>query len=583
MPEIGQNEAFNRATSLAKLGRMDEACDALEALIRQATTFVPARLLMASIRTTQGRLDSAERHVRAALATVPEHVQARQMLMSILTKTGRLVDAQHLGEKLLQEPGVPAHILFTIGSDLNQCHAFESALAAFRRVLEMRPHHRPVVTQCASVLQRLGRTDESLQLLYDELQRDPADIPFRSLVASRFERANRLEEARQILMEAPSDVDNPALLVVRGGVALREGQTAEARQLLERALTSGDGLPLYLHPLTDSERLTAGQLVSQACERMGDYQEAFRWTAATKPSIADLSGDERAKFQRLDEFMAECQSRVTREMVARWTDPPPDVRRAPIFMIGFPRSGTTLLEQILAAHPDIVTTDETPAMHKVMEVLSLRAGGLHQALTFANRLKKSDLLSMRDVYWREIDQHFRDDSAATRLVLDKHPLNGPHLLMVRRLFPGAKVLFAVRDPRDVCLSCFANLSETPLAINYFHSLESTASYYNSVVGLGLHFKETLGLPWMEVTYEQVIADTRGMAQKVIDFAGVPWTDEVMQYAEKASRKFIRTPSYQAVTKTTNRSAEGRWRHYAQHFDKANRILRPYIERFGYAE
>jgi len=145
-----------------------------------------------------------------------------------------------------------------------------------------------------------------------------------------------------------------------------------------------------------------------------------------------------------------------------------------------------------------------------------------------------------------------------------------------------RILFAVRDPRDVVVSCFTQqLPLNPVSVHYF-TLEATAKKYATTMKAWFKIREMLRNPWMEVRYEDVVGNLEGQARKVLDFLGMPWDEQVLEYHRRAQSKHIHSPTYEAVTKPVYSSSIGRWRNYATQLEPYMGILQPYVEAFGYA-
>ena len=151
------------------------------------------------------------------------------------------------------------------------------------------------------------------------------------------------------------------------------------------------------------------------------------------------------------------------------------------------------------------------------------------------------------------------------------------------LFPGARVLVALRDPRDTCLSCFMQRFQFSDAMVNFFELERTAKTYAAVMELWLQYRDTLSLTWHEYRYEDLVEDFGGTLREVLDFIGLPWHEDVMAYGERAEDQVITTPSYRQVTREIDTRAAGRWRRYQKELAPILPVLQPLVRAFGYPE
>jgi hypothetical protein len=167
------------------------------------------------------------------------------------------------------------------------------------------------------------------------------------------------------------------------------------------------------------------------------------------------------------------------------------------------------------------------------------------------------------------------------LLIDKNPELTMLLPLVARVFPEMKVLFALRDPRDVVISCFSQqLPLNAVSVHYL-TLEGTARKYAKTMQAWLKLREILVNLWIEVRYEDLVADLEGQARRVLDFLGLPWDERVLEYHRRAQQKHVHSPTYEAVTKPVYSSSIGRWRNYARQLEPYQEILQPFVEAFGY--
>jgi hypothetical protein len=246
-----------------------------------------------------------------------------------------------------------------------------------------------------------------------------------------------------------------------------------------------------------------------------------------------------------------------------------------VFFVGFPRSGTTLLEQILASHPNIVTLDEREVLVDSTKSLFVS----DQAFDRLSKLDVAEAASFREAYWRRTREYCPD--LAGKVFIDKLPLNSVRLPLIAKLFPSARVLFALRDPRDVVLSCFRRRFGMNHAMYQFVTLEGAAAYYDAVMKLVDQYSAKLPLNIHYLRYENVVEDLRGQVEAVCQFIDVAWDDSMLSFAETARGREIRTPSARQVRRGLYREGVGQWRPYAAHLAPVMPLLAPWVEKFGY--
>ena len=223
----------------------------------------------------------------------------------------------------------------------------------------------------------------------------------------------------------------------------------------------------------------------------------------------------------------------------------------------------------------------------VLDRLSAQLGGPEDGrLARLRGLSVGDLQAMRARYWELAGQHCDLGSAESQIqvrLVDKLPLNILNLWLIYGLFPEAKVVLALRDPRDVCLSCFTNLFRLGEGLAGFPTLESAAELYAAVMALWLQSRERLPLETYQLHYEALIENLEGEARRLIDFLGLSWEDNVLNYRRQARARYIITPSYHQVVQPLYKTSRARWRHYPEAMASVQHHLAPFIEAFGYSD
>jgi Flp pilus assembly protein TadD len=473
-----------------------------------------------------------------------------------------------------------AAALFMSGQLAEQRGALDQALNLIRRSAELEPGRIPVRTYLIRLLLKDGRYEEALSTARQILELDSALAGAHVSAAHALERMHRVDEARDSLVAAlalePQNGNAAVLLAI---LERREGQLDEARARLEAVLQcSNDDDVLY----------RALKELSLVLDKQGKHDEAFDGLARAgdirmRSSVAQqMDQDLRSRLIACyrEGFDAACLASD------RSSEGLGDTRRL-AFLVGFPRSGTTMTGQILAAHPQIVTADEKPMLHVALRRIAQR----HNASEFdlpqlLPQLGAGEINELRDVYWN-VAEHEMEASLEGKLLLDKLPINIMNLGIINIIFPDARIIVALRDPRDVCLSCFMQrFSLNDLTIN-FQTWDRIAHFYAQVMDLWLHYRDVMTLSYLEVRYEDTVEDLERQARRMLQFLGLEWDDAVLRFHEQAGRgtidRRVSTPSYLAITEKIHGRAAGRWRRFASHYEQVDHDLRRFIQAFGYAD
>jgi hypothetical protein len=248
-----------------------------------------------------------------------------------------------------------------------------------------------------------------------------------------------------------------------------------------------------------------------------------------------------------------------------------------VFLVGFPRSGTTLLEQVLASHPQVEALEERDTLADAMAAYGRRPGEL-AGLADA---PQSEISRLRAAYWSRVAAEGARPKG--KVFVDKHPLHTFRLPVIAKLFPEAKVLFARRDPRDVVLSGFRRRFAMNGPMYQLLTLAGAARFYDAAMQMGERLGHELPLAHHVVRHEALVEDFDATARAVCDFLDLPWTDAVRGFAERIQDRGVATPSGAQLAAGLSAEGIGAWRRFALQLAPVMPILQPWVERFGYPE
>jgi hypothetical protein len=246
-----------------------------------------------------------------------------------------------------------------------------------------------------------------------------------------------------------------------------------------------------------------------------------------------------------------------------------------IFLLGFPRSGTTLLEIVLEGHPDVVSLEESELLIDAVREFMRQPADLDRLMQAGD----ASLEPLRAAYWRRVED--AGTNVAGKMFVDKHPLNTLKLPLIARLFPRAKILFACRDPRDVVLSCFRHRFKMTAPIYELLSLEGAARYYDAVMRLAVTLTGALSLNMFLVRHEDVVTEFAREMKRVCAHLGIEWVPAMGDFALRAQNRTVLTPSTAQLVRGLNTEGLGQWRRYASQLSPVLPILEPWVKRFYY--
>jgi tetratricopeptide (TPR) repeat protein len=523
------------------------------------------------IRKAQGNARAAEALIRRIVALDPNNLGATNELALILLGKGNLADAEHHARNAVRiAPENPqAHNL--LGMIMTEANRPQIGEYHYRRVLELNGQRDPILlANLAWNLKNQGRMPEA-RVLYDEAVAAAPNIRQTLLGFARLEEADRnFDAAAGILdkMDARFPKDQGVRLT-RAVLLGRMRRYDEAVALID-ASADDEGR------LGPNELLEKGRLLDQ----LGRYDDAWTAFAEGKRLGRELSGqsylddEARQQIDRLRNFFTGGRLRLMPRANVR-SDVP-----QPIFILGFPRSGTTLVEQTLSAHPKIAAGDELPLIHEITAIMPrMLASPLGYPEALAELWmgdQREGLDNLRDYYLQKVRQMGVLRDGATRFT-DKMPLNETHLGLIALLFPEAPLIHVLRHPLDIMVSAFSNAFTH--GFYCASDLVSAATHYVRVMDLVQHYRGEMTLRYLPVRYEDMVGDQQGSVRAVLAFIGEPFDKACLTFHK--NRRYARTASYAQVTEPLYERSVYRHRHYLKHLEPVLPILQPVIERLGY--
>lgn len=480
-----------------------------------------------------------------ALEEHPDDAQAMSWLGQTLCSVGRRAQGvEYLrgsGRRLLEKARQSGDIgpVLEIAQQMQQWGDFPGAHDLLGPAAALKGTEFRVFQMLAVALSQLNRTAEALEAGRRAHAIAPANVMMQVLLASLEADAGLDEDARGRL-ERILAVPPPAREAFRAH--------KELARVLDR-LKAYDGVFAHLH--------AAGRL-------SGALPEYAQQNRALLP---DLIRANTAGFDR--------------DLMGRWSDTafPRDLP-PPVFLVGFFRSGTTLAQEVLGAHPQVRVADEADFVWAMQRELHRMVGGGGSTADKLRTLDHMGILHLRTFYWNRVRDRL-GDAVGARTLVDKFTLNTLDVGLINTVFPDAKLVFVLRDPRDVCLSCFMQLMVASPATAHLLSWQGTTSFYATVMAWWQHIKPQLTMDVIEFRYEDAVGQFEATFQRVFEGLGLGWDASVKDFHEHAAKKYIATPSRTQVAKPLYASSVARWRHYEAEFAAVAGTLEPFIEAFGY--
>jgi len=564
----------NLGILLQEAGKLEQSLVCLERVLALTPDAPEAHNNLANTYRRLGRLDLAEQHYRQALALHPNYAEAHSNLAFLLTAQGQYDQAAAEARLAIELSPRLADAYLNLADVEAARHRHGAALQALDALQAFAPHHPAGLVARAKALKQLERTDAALACARQAVALTPRSAEAHHALAEALQALGQTDEALaafELAATLPGAVAEEAL-VGRATLLLESGQKDAAMAAFDRALERFPGSVRALASRADAKTFQPGDPDVAAMEALlaegerrplpdrasahfalGKAYLDMKDAARAFPHLHAANRQKRATFHydsaATDRWMRSIASTFTPELMARLQGMGA-ASELPVFIVGMPRSGTTLVEQILSSHSQVTGAGELSAMRRVVEAHGTLPDMLHT-------LSADDAQRMGHAYLNHIEP-----LAQGRLrLVDKMPGNFLYAGLIPLILPGARIVHCRRDPVDTCLSCYTKQFGGEQQFAY--DLTELGQFYTYYQRLMAHWAEVLPADrFIEVDYESVVDNLDGEARRLIDFLGVPWEDTCLQF--HTNRRVVRTASVNQVRQPIYKTSKGRWQPYAEH-------------------
>jgi Flp pilus assembly protein TadD len=540
------------------------------ALIERSIQLAPERMAYysnyAMALEHAGRLEDA---VEAELPVLAHDMPEDAALATIASRLMQLKSprASHRAQAAIKSNPRNTIALKTLGELLIRDRSYVPAIDYLQQAVAIDQHDAETWNLLGNAYKMANQHDDAVSAYEAAIEIDPACTYFYSNLADLYEIFNEPDNAAAVLQRAIQlSPDDPYILFIAAKCDERNGDYQAALAKLIRVDRS---------KIIDDVVMSVAFLIGRLQDALGQYDDAFLSFSNGNQLLKKRAyGAEVSKGFR--QKIVDLNTMVTPQWAARIK--PTAAAQAPVFLVGFPRSGTTLIERVLDSHSRIQSLDEKPIIAALIEQVATSTSAFVEALPV---MREHQVHALRKIYFETANQYV--DNQPNGVILDKFPLNVVNVPMIYRLFPDAKIIFVLRHPCDACLSCFMQSFEPNAAMDNFYTLADTVRLYCQVMRLWETLERTLPLNVHYIRYEDLVAGFSSRVSEMLAFLDLPFEDGTRDFVMSARGKRISTPSYRQVSQPIYTRATYRWQHYDNYLAPYLRQLQPYIERFGYTD
>lgn len=524
-------------------GHLDQALEAHRHAIALDARLAIAHNNLGNTLRERGDLAAAEAALREACRLKPDYAEAYGNLSRLLEQQSRFAEAEAMCRRALELKPSDIDVRGMLGALMLLRADFEGAEQCYRVVCKANRASVEGLMGLGAAFEGLGRFEEADAAYKRVVSLAPDSPKAHFALGRRFEQRGDLEAAakhfRQALAGDPQLTNAYRILANLPKHGLLEHEKATIVEMLQQA------------NLPDPQRSDLLYALGHSAERQGEWDQAFEWTRA-----ANEIDHRRTNFNEAENLAFVRNTRSTFSADFRSALPTGSMSERPIFIVGMPRSGSTLIEQILSCHPSVAAGGELPDLIEMPKGLGSAIGSERPYPACVLELKPADVDQLAQRYLTRLD---RVSTTAAR-VTDKQLFNFRHLGLIKVLFPRARVVHCRRDPRDVAVSCYFTKFHRP--ISFACDLFELGAYLRHYQQLMAHWRRIFPESMLELQYEDLITDPERHIRQLIEFCGLPWNEACLQF--HTSARAVRTASVHQVRQPIYASSIGRWKRYAKH-------------------
>ena len=522
---------------------------------------------LGNLNFKKGDFDLAKQNYQEALRLNPKNQQAANNLGTVFKELGELKKAEKFYLMAINIDKNFAEPHYNYGVIQKQLNKIEKAEIAYKNALTIRPQYPEALNNLATLYRDFGNTNEAEKLYKSALEIKPNFKQAFFNLCETYEKKNSITELKALLNSSTHSVclNSEDRKYYEALILFREKKFSECKEACSKVdikRLSKKRVSGFLH------------LKAKALENEGQFSEAFITFHEMNQffkSSTEYNEKTKLAYQNKMQFR---RSELHEKKIIRKKCHSDDGQNL-VFMVGFPRSGTTLLDTILRSHKDIQVLEELPMVSKMEAAVPGK-----NTTEKLEKMNKGDIQAAQLAYLKEARKHV--DFKRSKIVVDKLPLNLAEAALISKIFPRSKFLFVLRHPLDAVLSCFMQNFKLNEAMSNMLELDDIVKLYDNVMDIFYLSVERYSLDIHLVKYEELIEDMKKEVSDILKFMDLKWDEQVLHYQKTAlSRNEIRTPSYAQVIQPLYKNATYRWINYSNELEAYKPILEKWITRFGY--
>ena len=562
-----KEQIINHAFKFHLQGNIQKATKYYQYCIKQGFNNYKVFCNYGIILRSFGKLKEAEHSQRKAIRLNPNYAKAHSNLGNVLKDLGNLTEAEYSQRKAIELNPKFTIAYLNLGNTLKELGKLQEAELFTQKAIELNPSLAEAHLNMGVILKDLGKIKEAQLSTRKaiELKSDFADAYFN--LFQHYEQINNLKKLKESLKEFSQvkSIKNE-LILFRARLSFRNKEIKTAHKLINSVSNQ------WIKESNNIKKILYWSYKGFIEEKVRNYDIAYFCFEKSQEDSSFINFRRNIFFDYIN-----CYKKSIIEKQKRVNNFNDDIKDSNlVFLVGFPRSGTTLLDTVLRSHPDIEVMEEKPIISKLEEIIKEE---FNTKLDNIYTISKNNIMILRKKYFELASTY---TNKKTKLIIDKLPLNTITLPLINLLFPNAKIIFAHRHPYDTVLSCFQQSFKPNSAMANLVSLKSSSKMYDQVMDAWDIYQTNIPLNFITSKYEHLVKDFEQHTLKILKFLDVSWDENIKNYRKTAiDRNKINTPSSSQVIEPLYKSSIEKWKNYKKYFEDCHQYLDKWVCYFDY--
>ncbi len=559
------NAHYNLGIILKDLGKSKEAESFLRKSIKIKPDFANAHYNLGIILKDLGKLKDAVLSFRRTIKINPHLADAYLNLSGIFRAMGESKEAEISTRKVIELNPNYAEAHLNLGTILNDNGKLKEAELSTLRAIELKPDYANAHYNLGIILLDLGKLKEAESAILKAIEISPNFAEAYLTLFSLFEKANDLKSLEKSLKEYNNiNIIANECLLFRARLCFRNKEYSEAKNLINNISSK------WIEKSSEKVKLSYWSFRGFIEEKVKNYDLAFKCFTKSQQDSAYSSLSKDSYLNEIYSYKSSIKDRNITKHNYTYTN------SNICFLIGFPRSGTTLLDTILRSHPDIEVIEEKPLITSIEKLIKEE---LNTRINDIYNISEDNLRMLREQYLLLLEKYIEKSA---KIKIDKLPLHTTSLPLINLLFPEARIIFTHRHPYDTVLSCFQQLFKPNEAMANMTSLKNSSIIYNEVMKAWDIYKNNLNINFITSKYEDLVEDFDGHTLQILDYLDLEWHENLKNYRKTAlDRGKINTPSSSQVIQPLYKSSIAKWKKYEKYFEDCHQYLEKWVSYFKY--